>query len=112
MVLLTMTAPLVEAIDILGKDTSSLSSSPVNPRSNDVEPEINKVDPLLESAEVGKPISHEQILDIWKRLRSQEDKKSSLEGLLRGTKVYVPPPPPKPEPVRHHHHHDIYYYLQ
>jgi len=58
-------------------------------------------EPSLESPVVGKPISHGQILDLWKALRGMEDSKNkySLEALLRGSCVYIPPPPPKPEPV-------------
>lgn len=108
MVLLTMTSSLVEAIDVVGRE---ITSPPELRRANtetetETETETKNDAPLLEDATVGKPISHEQILDIWKRLRSQDDKNrnASLEGLLRGTRVYVPPPPPKPEPVRHRRH--------
>lgn len=46
----------------------------------------------------GKPISHGQIVDLWKKLAS-DDGSHSLERLLRGAQVYIPPPQPKPEPV-------------
>ena len=47
----------------------------------------------------GKPISHEQLVRLWKALEGSGYEKYSLEALLRGTKVYTPPCPPKPEPV-------------
>lgn len=78
MVLLTMTPAIVEAV----KDVSADKL-----RTDDATP-------LLEPA-VGKPISHEQIVRLWR----MGGEASSLEGLLRGSGVYVPPPAPKPEPV-------------
>lgn len=57
--------------------------------------------PSLDSPEVGKPIAHSQIIDLWKTSKSSSALEAplSLEQLLRGSHVYVPPPPPKPEPV-------------
>ncbi|KAI1331553.1 endoplasmic reticulum-based factor for assembly of V-ATPase-domain-containing protein [Xylariaceae sp. FL0255] len=86
MVLLTMTTPLVEAIMI---------SRNLLDKSETHEPS----DPSLEDPAVGKPISHGQILDTWRTLRTNGHEKLRLEGLLRGTTVYTPPPPPKPEPT-------------
>ena len=54
----------------------------------------------FEDAAVGSPISHEQIVDLWKHLKAKRDGNCHLEDLLRGSRVYVPPPAPKPEPVR------------
>lgn len=50
---------------------------------------------------VGNPISHSDILRLYKKLSASEtsELKCSLEQLLRGSQVYIPPPPPKPEPV-------------
>ncbi|KAJ0165591.1 hypothetical protein CTA2_10690 [Colletotrichum tanaceti] len=55
-------------------------------------------EPSLEKPTVGNPITHRQILDLSKKLRSEGVDGFSLEGLLRGATVYIPPPPPKPEP--------------
>lgn len=52
-------------------------------------------------------ISHEQLIELSRYHKSlqkgnYDDHKAptTLNSLLRGTKVYVPPPPKKPEPVR------------
>ncbi|KAI9686769.1 MAG: hypothetical protein M1822_002829 [Bathelium mastoideum] len=63
-------------------------------------------EPLLEDPEVGKPISHGQLIDICRSLKKHYQDSNGLavqvpyhlEELLRGSKVYVPPPPPKKEP--------------
>ncbi|KAB5542456.1 endoplasmic reticulum-based factor for assembly of V-ATPase-domain-containing protein [Coniochaeta sp. 2T2.1] len=55
-------------------------------------------EPTLEIPAVGNPISHGQIVDLWKQLGEAGQKGYTLENLLRGAKVYVPRPPPKPEP--------------
>ncbi|KAG5970015.1 hypothetical protein E4U55_001875 [Claviceps digitariae] len=59
-------------------------------------------EPSLTDPAVGNPISHGQILDLWKALNTDQDQghqaSPSLEQLLRGSRVYCPPPPPKPEP--------------
>lgn len=63
---------------------------------------------LPESLSLAAPISHDQLIRLARSLRSSSTDEShgqpglistSLDALLRGTKVYVPPPPPKPEPV-------------
>ncbi|GKT48727.1 uncharacterized protein ColSpa_08908 [Colletotrichum spaethianum] len=51
-----------------------------------------------EKLALGNPITHGEILDLWKDLKSEGIDGFSLEGLLRGARVYIPPPPPKPEP--------------
>ncbi|RBR23994.1 uncharacterized protein FIESC28_03304 [Fusarium coffeatum] len=55
-------------------------------------------EPSLDDPEIGKPISHGQIVDLWKRSKAQDNTNYTLEQLLRGASVYIPPPPPKPEP--------------
>ncbi|KAK1723341.1 hypothetical protein CaCOL14_012277 [Colletotrichum acutatum] len=55
-------------------------------------------EPTLGNYVIGEPITHSQILDLWKSLKTEGIEGFSLEGLLRGARVYVPPPPPKPEP--------------
>ncbi|KAI2627774.1 endoplasmic reticulum-based factor for assembly of V-ATPase-domain-containing protein [Hypoxylon sp. NC1633] len=94
MVLLTMTPSVVEAlkrlagpnIDLVTESNEESSSSPTN-------------EPSLKEPLVGNPISHGQILDLWKRMKDDDDNTVGLEELLRGATVYVPPPPPKPEPT-------------
>lgn len=89
MVLLNMTPTIVEAI----RRRNEIATSVDRPVVND--------EPTLEDPAAGKPISHGQVVDLWKDLRGQEHEspKYSLEYLLRGSTVYIPPPPPKPEPV-------------
>lgn len=63
------------------------------------EDELIDGEPNLDTPAVGDPISHGQIIDLWKSLRSDGHRDYTLENLLRGARVYVPPPPPKAEPV-------------
>lgn len=101
MVLLTMTAGIVEAIErgmmLDDKDWNS-----------DQHDEC----PSLEAPAVGKPIAHVQVIAISRCSKKQPGKKVTheseaersaslchLDTLLRGSKVYVEPPKPKPEPV-------------
>lgn len=63
---------------------------------------------LPESLEVNAAISHEQLIELSRYLKNSlegnnndEKTPTTLNSLLRGTKVYVPPPPKKPEPVRY-----------
>lgn len=95
MVLLTMTPSIVEGLGILGESASLVSSEP--------KPAETPTEPSLESPAPGKPISHSQILDLWKGLREQKRTEYTLEQLLHGACVYIPPPPPKPEPVSPRH---------
>ncbi|UNI17573.1 hypothetical protein JDV02_003905 [Purpureocillium takamizusanense] len=82
MVLLTMTPSIVDG---LHKLEAGAEHHPAEP--------ADAGEPSLANPAVGKPISHGQIVDLWRRRPS-----SSLEQLLLGARVYVPPPPPKPEP--------------
>ncbi|PQE19346.1 ATPase vacuolar ER assembly factor Vma12 protein [Rutstroemia sp. NJR-2017a BVV2] len=61
---------------------------------------INKLasEPSLADPKIGNPISHGQVLDIWRNWKSHDESCPSLETLLQGSRVYIPPPPPKPEP--------------
>jgi hypothetical protein len=94
MVLLTMTASIVEALKNLDEPfvapTAEISSHE----------NWTGDEPSLHNATVGNAISHGQIIDIWKQLGAKGNREQSLEVLLRGATVYIPPPPPKPEPVR------------
>lgn len=89
MVLLTMTALVVEALGTL-KIREELEAM----RGPDAPDE-----PSLESPAIGLPISHGQIVGLWKVCKTLGLAQYSLEALLQGARVYVPPPPPKPEPV-------------
>ena len=93
MVLLTVTPSIVEAIKQL-PDAIHMGSSASD--------QHDPTQPSLDDPTVHNPISHEQIIGIWKALKSSgaSSPKFSLEKLLLGSQVYVPPPPPKPEPVR------------
>ena len=84
MVLLTMTPSIVEGLKSLPKKH-----------------EASQPDPSLEDPSVGKPIAHSQVVNLWHQLKNDKDSTpSSLENLLRGSRIYVAAPPPKPEPVR------------
>lgn len=89
MVLLTITPSIAEA---LKKRTEAAGDSAK-------EEELPDGEPNLENPSVGDPISHGQIIDLWRNLRSYGHRDFRLESLLRGAKVYVSPPPPKAEPV-------------
>lgn len=93
MVLLTMTRPIVEGLEIRGEV--------VRRKVSDSEAAAPPLEPSLEAPAIGKPISHGQILDLWKYLSEDGKAKYTLENLLCGAHVYIPPPPPKPEPVSH-----------
>ena len=95
MVFLTMTPSIVEGLGTLGE------SAP--PASSESKPAETPTEPSLESPALGKPISHSQILDLWRELREQKKTEYTLEKLLHGASVYIPPPPPKPEPVSPQH---------
>ncbi|KAI1210109.1 endoplasmic reticulum-based factor for assembly of V-ATPase-domain-containing protein [Annulohypoxylon truncatum] len=95
MVLLTMTPSIVEALNRLG-DTNIDDI----PSGNENSPNSKGYsEPSLRDPELGRPISHGQIIDTWKCLKNKHDDATKLEELLRGAMVYIPPPPPKPEPT-------------
>ena len=95
MVLLTMTPAIVAAVKLF-LDGRGYTSNPD--------------DPPLAEPDVGKPISHLQLIDIANHLRKnaetirQESKDGDsvpvhLAELLRGSAVHIPAPKPKPEPT-------------
>jgi len=95
MVLLTMTPAIVRAIET-ARDT----------RGDALENSQLLSEPSLAEPEVGKPISHSQLIDISKLLKQHttptvegEQFPYHLNSLLKGSKIYIPPPPPKKEPV-------------
>jgi hypothetical protein len=92
MVLLTMTAAIVAAVE-------EYTAVPVKEASHPDEPSLTN--PV-----VGNPISHGQILDVHKALNKLRigsvdaaQAPPTLDGLLRGAQIYIPPPKPKAEPV-------------
>lgn len=97
MVLLTMTPAAVEALKQLSPAATEKAATCDSAATDNDEPPLSQ-------PEVGKPISHGQLVDLWKQLQETSKSAPSLENLLRGAKVYVPPPPPKPEPVRYFDH--------
>ncbi|KAL1884143.1 hypothetical protein VTK73DRAFT_6812 [Phialemonium thermophilum] len=92
MVLLTMTPSIVEGLRIRREGSVAPDGG--------AQAETIGTDEhqSLEDPAVGNPISHRQILDLWKHIRSSTVDGFSLEELLRGTSIYKPPPPPRPEP--------------
>lgn len=98
MVLLTITPSIVEALAI----QESPKSEAVEAHYDDNEtntPSQNEKEPSLDEPKVGNPVSHGQIVNLWKNLKAQGNSSYTLEQLLRGASIYIPPPPPKPEPV-------------
>ncbi|KAH7237679.1 endoplasmic reticulum-based factor for assembly of V-ATPase-domain-containing protein [Fusarium redolens] len=95
MVLLTMTSSIVEALSIV-----ELTETPELEDHDETEEESQSPtkEPSLDDPKLGNPISHSQIVDLWKQLKAQGNSNYTLEQLLRGASVYIPPPPPKPEP--------------
>lgn len=102
MVLLTMTPSIVEALQFVreSEGAPAIQDSKSEEASDKATTTDVSTEPSLESAVAGKPISHGQVIDLWKQLKSEGHSKYSLEDLLRGATVYIPPPSPKPEPVR------------
>lgn len=100
MVLLTMTSSIVDGLAQLDGMLSAedMQQGTTGDAAHDGHQQTDR-EPSLNPPSVGKPISHQQIVDIWKKLRVNHNAGYSLEELLRGSQVYVPPPPPKPEPV-------------
>ncbi|KAL1843603.1 hypothetical protein VTJ49DRAFT_886 [Mycothermus thermophilus] len=89
MVLLTMTPSIVEGLQKLGQ-TDHGQNPTTRLRERDGEPP-------LEDAAIGNPISHPQIVHIWRSLQTAGHKHYTLEALLKASMVYVPPPPPRPQ---------------
>ncbi|KAL4763867.1 TMEM199/VMA12 family protein [Aspergillus foveolatus] len=93
MVNLTLTSPILSALEAIPPSTRE---------------DLNL--PVPESLALGKPISHDQIIRIFRYFKETQSSYNpegdggtsvdrSLDALLRGTKLYIPPPPPKPEPT-------------
>jgi hypothetical protein len=89
-------AKVTELLGIQGirNDAEDEQISPVERESEGVTSE-----PSLSNPTLGNPISHSQVIDLWKELKAHSPRPRTLDSLLRGTRVYIPPPEPKPEPV-------------
>ncbi|KAF5705669.1 vacuolar er assembly vma12 [Fusarium mundagurra] len=96
MVLLTMTSSILEALSIV--EATKTPQNEDHDEKEEQESQQSTKEPTLDDPKLGNPISHGQILDLWKQLKAQGNSNFTLEQLLRGASVYVPPPPPKPEP--------------
>ena len=92
MVRLTITPALVSAINVI--HDGHLDHTMTD----------DEIDSTLGSPKVGDPITHQQILAIYKSSRRQIGLSPSvlfhLDELLRGSRIYHEPPKPKAEPVR------------
>jgi hypothetical protein len=99
MVLLTQTPTIVRAI----AEALDIATDQLDKLQLDGKPDLN-------DAEVGKPITHSQLIDLSKILRNHSTKFAekdnedgsitySLDSLLKGSQLYIPPPPPKKEPT-------------
>ncbi|KAF4443358.1 hypothetical protein FACUT_1415 [Fusarium acutatum] len=96
MVLLTMTSSILEALSIAeATETPQIED---HDETEEQESQQSTQEPTLDDPKFGNPISHGQIVDLWKQLKAQGNSNFTLEQLLRGASVYIPPPPPKPEP--------------
>ncbi|KAF5567977.1 vacuolar er assembly vma12 [Fusarium napiforme] len=96
MVLLTMTSSILEALSIV--EASETPQIEDHDETEEQESQQPTQEPTLDDPKLGNPISHGQIVDLWKQLKAQGNSNFTLEQLLRGASVYIPPPLPKPEP--------------
>lgn len=106
MVLLTMTPAIVHGLARLDLQpdsdwTCSTSHDAHLLLNGEMRQADDTMDPPLQQPAVGKPISHRQILHLWRRLQSVQPAVDSLETLLQGSRLYLPPPLPRAEPVWH-----------
>ncbi|KAF7552534.1 hypothetical protein G7Z17_g4252 [Cylindrodendrum hubeiense] len=90
-----MTPSIVEALTLETPKRKQPTQTDDEPTPS---PQASAAEPSLTDPKAGNPISHGQIVDLWKNLKSQGDSSPSLEQLLRGASIYIPTPPPKPEP--------------
>ena len=56
-------------------------------------------DPSLSNLKPGDPISHRQIIDLWKATKTRKVSSLTLDTLMRGSRIYVAPSKPKQEPA-------------
>ncbi|KAI6710116.1 hypothetical protein PZA11_007704 [Diplocarpon coronariae] len=128
MVLLTITAPIVEALEnIQSLLPERIEKKKIEEKGDGEEdgPENNEgrtreiklqdmqtknksaektgdnktAEPSLLNPRLGDPISHGQIVELSQDMKARQLQPHRLEDLLKGARVYIPPPPPKPEPT-------------
>lgn len=85
-----MTPSIVEGLHTLNRAAHGRQAT-TRPQGDD--------EPSLGDPAIGNPVSHSQVVDMWKDLKDARHGEYTLEMLLKGANVYVPPPAPKPEPV-------------
>ncbi|KAF5561212.1 hypothetical protein FPHYL_6291 [Fusarium phyllophilum] len=91
-----MTSSILEALSIVkATETPQIED---HDETEEQESQQPTKEPTLDDPKLGNPISHGQVVDLWKQLKAQGNSNFTLEQLLRGASVYIPPPPPKPEP--------------
>nr|RBQ98133.1 hypothetical protein FVER53263_11618 [Fusarium verticillioides] len=91
-----MTSSILEALSIVeAAETPQIED---HDETEEQESQQPTHEPTLDDPKLGNPMSHGQIIDLWKQLKAQGNSNFTLEQLLRGASVYIPPPPPKPEP--------------
>ncbi len=104
MVLLTMTSSIVEGLQLLTRatdpenDTNGAQGDGLEQPGTERGPEPG-TEPSLKQPAVGNPVSHAQVVDLWKAIKDAGHREYTLERLLKGSTVYVLPPVPKPQPV-------------
>ena len=92
-----MTDAIVNALEELGTSSNRVGAGDVEAGKGI---QGTAREPLLSDPAIGKPISHGQVIDILRQLKSRNHSSYHLDILLRGSRVYIPPPPLKAEPVR------------
>ncbi|KAG9232360.1 endoplasmic reticulum-based factor for assembly of V-ATPase-domain-containing protein [Amylocarpus encephaloides] len=110
MVLLTMTAAMVETLESFQtQEANTLLHLDCDAHKNAqstastcsvVLPDTNlptKMEPSLGEPSLGKPISHGQVVDLARQLKPSGSSPYTLEDLLKGSRIYMPPPAPKAE---------------
>ncbi|KAM0327006.1 hypothetical protein ACHAQA_006127 [Verticillium albo-atrum] len=99
MVRLRMTCSIVEGLTKLQQhDVAEATSDEQSTEAQQTPTDAQEAEPSLQNPQPGNPITHAQVLHLWKELKEGSHGKFTLQGLLRGSQVYIPPPTPKPEP--------------
>ncbi|TVY60880.1 hypothetical protein LSUE1_G009295, partial [Lachnellula suecica] len=96
------TVAIGQAEDKGQEEEDKALNAPVVERTNPTSDEKeggNSTEPSLNDPKVGNPISHGQVIDLSRQLKSRGLSPCTLEALLKGARVYIPPPPPKKEPT-------------
>jgi len=57
------------------------------------------LEPSLSTPKLGDPISHGQIIDLWRKTKAQNVCPTTLDALMRGSRIYVASPAAKQEPA-------------